>query len=278
MKRRRPLRKSNLLSASSITIIILSLLVILESLFILYQQREYIKKTPVIDQEKISPTQGLIAIIIDDWGYNINHCEQLQGIDSPIAVSVLPDLPYSKDIAACAHQQNKDVLLHLPLEPHISYEKYPNDYIIKTDMSKEKIKKLLRRILSSVPHIEGINNHMGSKATEDENFMRIVLGELKKRGLFFVDSLVTQHSISQKVAKQMGILNGSRDVFLDNESDADYIAGQFAQLAQIAREKGYAIGIAHDRILSLRIIAQQIKEYEKKGFKFVPVEEILKIQ
>jgi len=87
------------------------------------------------DKIKESPS-NLIAIIIDDWGYNAHHCDQLATIPAPVAISVLPNIVHSTFIAQCAHQNNKEVILHLPLEPYENLERYPENYIIK---GKERI-------------------------------------------------------------------------------------------------------------------------------------------
>jgi len=52
-------------------------------------------------------------------------------------------------------------------------------------MDKAKVTRLLDEAFASVPYAQGISNHMGSKATEDERLMRTVLDYLKrKKGLF----------------------------------------------------------------------------------------------
>ena len=220
------------------------------------------------------PIVGRIAIIIDDWGYS-KHCSELGEIKDPVTVAVLPELPHSREIAQCAHDQNKEVMLHLPLEPHKNLDRYPEDYIIKTSMNKSRVEALLKSAIDSVPFVDGVNNHMGSKATEDRRLMTIVFTKLKERKLFFVDSYVTSSSICRPLAKQMKILFAQRDVFLDNENKRPYIENQFAQLAREARKKGYAVGIGHDRELTLQIIKEQTALLKDQGFAIVTVRNLI---
>lgn len=276
-------RKTN---SKNLLIFVLLIIVIVET-YLLFQQppptkKPFIKKPKKEVVEKIEkkeiekPIAGQIAIIIDDWGYNIQDCEYLQKIPSPLSVSILPKLPHSADIATCAHAHHKEVMLHLPLEPHEVFENYPTDYLITTKMNKEKINEILNENLDSIPFVRGVNNHTGSKATENRRVMSIIFTTLKKRGLFFVDSLVTPDSVCREVAQKFKIPFATRDVFLDNENNRAYIENQFAELAQEAKRKGFAIAIGHDRPLTLQIIKEQTGLLENQGFKFVTVKELIK--
>ena len=169
-------------------------------------------------------------------------------------------------------------MLHLPLEPHLYHETYPKDYILTTDMDERTIEGVINKAMANIPHIVGVNNHMGSKATEDREFMKKLLVVLNRKGLFFVDSRATKDTISKEMARRVKIPFGERDVFLDNREDRSYIEGQFALLAKEAKEKGSAIGIGHDRSLTLKIIAEQTKRLQKDGFEFVTVQQLLKSQ
>jgi len=218
---------------------------------------------------------GKIALIIDDSGYNIQDCDDLKSISYPVTISILPELTYSRDIAACARQYHKGVMLHLPLEPHQNADHYSKGYIITTVMSPQEVRKRFREEAASVPFIEGVNNHMGSAATEDPQLMALLFDQFKKAGLFFIDSRVTSKSICAPLAKRKGIPFAQRDVFLDNQKNREYIEGQFRELAKIARENGYAIGIGHARALTWQIIKEQTEKLSNEGFEIVPVAKLV---
>lgn len=267
-----------------IIIAILSVLVLVEAYFLFFRPKKMppaaVHKKPVavaVKEIKERPVKGRIAIIIDDWGYNVSHCELLRAIDGPVTVSILPQLPHSQEVAECAHRNGKEVMLHLPLEPQPreNLEKYPRHYIIKTSMKKTEVEKMLEEALKSVPFADGINNHMGSKATEDTRLMTTVFTFLQKKGLFFVDSLVTNHSVCRDLARTMSLPFAHRDIFLDNTNNRSYIESQFNQLIETATQKGTAIGIGHDRALTLEVIDEQIQKWEKEGFQFVTVRNLI---
>jgi len=226
------------------------------------------KSQPAKRQVKVLP-KGKIAIVLDDWGYNQRNVKYLKNIDSPLTISILPDLSYSRKIAEAARKNKKEIILHLPLEPH-PYESMGLELnTIKTSMSNRTIIRLLNKSIKSVPYLKGVSSHMGSKATEDEKIMGTIFHELKKRRLYFLDSLATAKSVCEKVAKKSRLDYAKRNTFLDNKQDAGYIKQQLAVLVKVAEEKGQAIGIGHDKRITLEVLEEEIPRLEEEGFLFV---------
>lgn len=98
-----------------------------------------------------------------------------------------------------------------------------------TDMTAEQVQQLTRKAVDSLPGIEGVNNHQGSKATSNEATMKAVLKVLKQQGLFFVDSSTYSKSIGDQVARSMGVPTARNNIFLDNSSDEDDIIAKIWQ-------------------------------------------------
>ena len=228
------------------------------------------KKPPILLKAKI-------AIVLDDWGYNLNNLETLERIRQPLTLAVLPHLVYSQRIGDFAIKIGKELILHLPLEP-----KRKNDYLgwekttITVDMSDEKIKEILFEALESLEGVKGVSNHMGSRATEDERVMGIIFKELKKRDLYFLDNRVTANSICEKLANKLSLKFISRDIFLDNEKNADYIKIQLKKLKALALNKGKVVGVGHSYSLTLKVLEEEIPKIEKEGFEFVFLSELIK--
>lgn len=237
---------------------------------------------PAVEQPQVKvpggKIAGHIAIVLDDWGYNRTHCRHLAGFDVPVAVAILPDLPYSRDVLQCARSSGQEAMLHLPLEPHVNRDPYPRGYILTTEMSQKEISKLLKSMIDEYPGIVGVNNHMGSKATEDVELMTTVLTELKRRRLFFVDSMTSANSVGPEVAMKVGIPFAKRLVFLDNRNERAAIERSFAEGARIAQEKGFALLIGHDRELTLKIVTEQIRKLKQQGYQFLSVRDFIKAQ
>jgi polysaccharide deacetylase 2 family uncharacterized protein YibQ len=239
-----------------------------------------IKPVPVVVKPKPVVKPGVaprVSIVIDDWGYNSYHCKVLGSINAPLGIAILPNLPYSKVVIDCAKAAGKDPMLHLPIEPHVYRESYSSDYVLKTDMAPADAKKMLLKIFAEMPGVVGVNNHMGSKGTEDRTLMTMVLEEIKKRKLFFVDSLTSERSVCGEVAKKLKMRIAVRDVFLDNRNERASIEGEFLSAEHLARKNGHVLIIGHDRALTLQIIKEQVDKMTKEGFEFVPVKEYIRL-
>ena len=217
--------------------------------------------------------ESRIGIVLDDFGYNTNNIEALFNLGAPITLSILPDLPFSKKIAEMAHKNGLEVILHLPLEPHENLNLEKGTLMV--DMDKAHIKDLLSRHIDTTPFIKGVSNHMGSKATEDYNFVNLLFKELKKRDLYFLDNLVTNKSVCTDAACDMDLEIATRNVFLDNESDKDYIKRQIMLTAELADKNGWAIGVGHDRKNTVEALQESIPQLRDRGFKFVYISELV---
>lgn len=225
--------------------------------------------------EKPRTYQGKIAIVLDDWGYNLNNAEWLKEIKEPLTLAILPRRSYSGAISQLALEFKKEAILHLPLEPRRQPQYRLEPDTIVSSMPRKEIAKILEADIKSVPGIKGVSNHMGSLATENEKLMTAIFTELKKRGLYFLDSF-TGKTVCKKLSASMGIPYARRHVFLDNKLDREYIIGQVETLAKIAAQEGAAIGIGHDRARTLEALAECMPNLRKRGFKFVYVSDLVK--
>ncbi|MFC1593730.1 divergent polysaccharide deacetylase family protein [Candidatus Omnitrophota bacterium] len=215
-----------------------------------------------------------VAIVIDDWGYNLKNVQFLQSVDFPITISVLPFLAYSNRIARFTESENIEVILHLPMEPQRKEEIGLERHIVLTEMTKEQIIKVLNDSMSNIGGVTGVSNHMGSKATENYFVMKAIFEELLRQDLYFLDSLVTVHSVGARLARKTGVRFAQRSIFLDNKAEKDYITGQLKLLIQEAKENRKAVGIGHDRKLTLQTIQEYFKANDLKDIELVFVSEL----
>lgn len=213
-----------------------------------------------------------ICIIIDDAGYNNKNNNDFISLPIKMGIAVLPFIKSSQKIAQLIHEHNKEVILHMPMEP----KNYESRHIrlfertILCNMDQYQIEQTMDDMLNNLKYAVGINNHQGSKATEDYSIMENVLSYVKRNNLFFIDSLTSQQSVTVRIAKNLGVNYGKRDVFLDNKNDYSYIKNQMEKLIAIALKKGKAIGIGHiQNINTYKVIRDYIPIIESKNIEFV---------
>lgn len=216
-----------------------------------------------------------IAIVIDDIGLSNPVVNRLSELKQPITASFLPYGASNKEQVQKLTDAGLEVMLHVPMMPHVPADLAP--VTLSPEMDETEIKNQLNTMLErfSGTQIRGINNHMGSLFTENEQAMKYVMEVLQERGLFFLDSKTTSHSAAQKAAADYDVPYISRDVFLDNKNDYDYIMSQFAQAEKIAQKHGTAVVIGHPYAATIKAISDWIKTAPQRGFELVPLSELL---
>jgi polysaccharide deacetylase 2 family uncharacterized protein YibQ len=222
-----------------------------------------------LKQPILPPPKARVAIIIDDLGGGGSVTHDLLEVNRPLTFSILPHLPRSRRIANEAFEGGQEVMLHLPMEPYGYPKTNPGPGAIFMEMAPHEIITKLLDDLKTISHVKGVNNHMGSRMTEDENMMEIILREIQTEGLFFIDSRTTQKSVAYRVARRLGMRAAYRQVFLDNVNELGYIKAQLRLLAKAALDQGQAIGIGHPRRNTVRAIREAIASFESQGIKLV---------
>jgi len=218
---------------------------------------------------------GRIAVVIDDFGDRHDAMvESFLSLDFPVTFSVLPGRKYSSRIAREAVQGGHEVILHLIMEP--LNESFKDDgYIILKGMPPSQIREVVERSLKEVPGAIGVNNHMGSKATQDRPTLTPVFQSLIERGLFFMDSYTIASSQAFPLAREMGLRTARRDVFLDVLNGESAIRQKLRDLSLKAGKKSSAIGIGHCHRDMLRALQAEIPEIQANGFRFVLLSELV---
>ena len=212
----------------------------------------------------------MIAIIIDDVGEDLQDGRRAIALPGPVAYSFLPYMDHTARLARLAHRRHKEVLLHLPMQAIDGRNIGRGGLDI--DMTEGELRRTVAADLAAVPYVEGVNNHMGSLATQHPGLMKWLMQDLSRRGgLFFVDSRTTDMTVAQQVAAENGVPNLRRDVFLDDDLNTPAIDAQFRLLLRMARRQGWAVAIGHPHPATLSYLASRLPGLADDGVRLVPV-------
>ena len=219
--------------------------------------------------------KGKIAIIIDDCGADMSSVRTLLNTGLPFSYAILPNKEFSSDVLEMVKSKGRVPLLHLPMEPLSRSAMSEGSRTVLTGTSAATQQSLVRKHLSSLPGVVGVNNHQGSKATADKATMKAVLQVLKNEKMFFVDSRTNSASVARDMAKQMGVATARNDIFLDNSSNMEDIRKQIYKAFVMAEKNGSAIAICHARPNTAKCWQLYAEEFKKIGITFVPVNKLL---
>lgn len=213
-----------------------------------------------------------LAVVIDDIGHDLQALDALLRIKAPITLSILPHCRYSVESAEKAHRAGREILLHLPMEPHGYPERNnPGRGALLTAMDDSRLKIEIANNIRAVPYIVGVNNHMGSRFMEDEAKLKTVFKKLRQENLFFLDSRTTEGSKALAAAASTGIRFISRDAFIDNGGDPEET---YRELLHIVRRKGdwkEKVVIGHPYPGTIAALKRAVKILPVEGIEIVPV-------
>jgi polysaccharide deacetylase 2 family uncharacterized protein YibQ len=218
-------------------------------------------------------TTPSIILIIDDMGNGEELGRRAVALSGPINYAFLPHSPHGKTLANLAHRHGKEIMLHLPMSNVNDYATGPGT--LRPIMNRSEFLQTLHKNLDSIPHVTGVNNHMGSLLTQLQEPMNWLMDALKQRKLFFIDSRTSRLTVAEKLARSHQLPTGKRDIFLDNHLQPSLISTQFEQLITLAKQQGTAIGIAHPHPETLAFLEQAIPTLTSRGVQLVPASALL---
>jgi polysaccharide deacetylase 2 family uncharacterized protein YibQ len=115
---------------------------------------------------------------------------------------------------------------------------------------------------------------MGSRFMADEEDLAVVMSEIRKRHLFFVDSRTTSDTKGEKVAKMTGLPYLSRRIFIDNDQDHEATLRILLNLAS-GDEKDPVVIIGHPHRSTIQALKEAIPRLNRRGVDIVPVSHLL---
>ena len=218
---------------------------------------------------------ALVALVIDDLGYRRHEGERAVALPGGVTLSFLPGTPYARHLATLAHENNREIMLHLPMESIAGRALGPGG--LTRGMSREQVIRTVHADLAAVPYVAGVSNHMGSLLTQESEPMHWLMQALKERGgLYFLDSRTTKETVAEQTAANHGIPHLKRDVFLDNTRQREEIARQFERLVLIAKRQGFAVGIGHPYVETLDILEELLPTLAARDVHLVPVSQLVR--
>lgn len=217
----------------------------------------------------------MVAIIIDDVGVDRAHSPGAIALPAPVTLSFMSYADGLASMTQEARARGHELMLHLPMQP-VDPTVDPGPYGLRLSQSPAEIHANVQWALGRFDGYIGVNNHMGSLFTRSREGMGLVLAELRRRGVMFLDSRTVADSVGARVASELGVPNLARDVFLDNDPAPAAIEAQLQELERIARERGYAIAIGHPYPSTLAALNAWLPMLKARGIVAVPVSTILR--
>lgn len=217
-----------------------------------------------------------IGLIIDDMGYRYQSGKRAINLPANVTYSFLPYSPHARKLANLANKNQKEIMLHIPMEANNGKVLGPGG--LTTQMPKAVFDLELTHNLSAIPFIKGVNNHMGSLLTQKNEQMKWLMERLAEQEIYFVDSRTSVKSVALKAARQFGIRSETRDIFVDHDLSEKAMQQQLNMVIKIAKRNGSAVVIGHPFPETIKVLEQWIPFAKAQGFEFVYMSRLLNIR
>jgi len=193
-----------------------------------------------------------LLIIMDDIS-TIKEAKLIKNLKLNITPSIFPKTSTHPNTPKIAKMFDL-VMMHLPMEA--KNWKKPEIITLNISDSKKILKQKLNQDLKGFSNIIAINNHTGSKFTENKKKLKYIITLLKQRHIFFIDSKTTNKSKYIEIQKELGKKILQRDIFLDNVQEISYIKNQIKKAVRLAKKNGFAIAICHPHLETFKALNQ----------------------
>lgn len=214
----------------------------------------------------------VIAIVIDDLGVAPSRVAAALALPAPMTMAVLPYAGNAVQVAVAARAHGHEVLVHLPMEAENGQN--PGPQALLGALTPQEFAQRVNWNLSRFDGYIGVNNHMGSKLTQNSAAMGMLMAQLKQRGLLFLDSRTAAGTIAAATARNIGVTSLQRDIFLDNVITVESVRSQLRKTEDTARRNGYAIAIGHPHPETIAALTAWAADIKGRGFLLAPLSTI----
>ena len=221
----------------------------------------------ILDQEK--EVKGTICLIIDDFGFAQNSMvEEFFHLNQHVTIAIIPGTPYAGSIGKYADSVGVETIIHMPMESH---ENDNTEYPVSLNekLNADLVEERIQFAFNEVPSALGMNNHQGSKATENLQLMKDLARTLKKMDKFFLDSFTNPESRGYITMRRYGVPTQLRQVFLDHVEDPIQVKYNLDSLATLSHDMDIAVGIGHVKPITLEVLKKEIPHLESEGYRFI---------
>lgn len=220
-------------------------------------------------------THPRVVIVIDDMGVDKKRSARMARLAATLTLSFLPYAHNVQEQVDAAAAMGHEIMMHVPMMPE-SDTIDPGPNVLRGDIAASELQSRILANLDAFHGYDGINNHMGSRFTQDRAGLEELMSDLRTRGVFFLDSRTHPASIAEKMAAEAGVPTAHRDVFLDHVETPAAVAKSLALLEKDARRHGVAIAIGHPKDVTIEALAAWLPTLRAKGIDVVSLGTIIR--
>ena len=214
----------------------------------------------------------VVAIVVG--GLGVGAAKTNDAIMKLPSAVTLAFTPYGSDpgkLAERARTQHHEILLQIPMEPFDYPDNDPGPQTLLTSLNPEQNLDRMYWHLSRFQGYAGIANFMGGRFVVADAGMQPIVREAAKRGLGYFDDGSAPRSVAAPLTAAQAMPFAKADVTIDAVPTAVEIDHALANLENLAKERGLAVGVASALPISIERIGAWTKALDSHGIMLVPL-------
>ncbi len=230
------------------------------------------------DPEAAASDPARVALVLYGFGEDAALADSFFALPAPFAVAVVPGTRASERVLARARERERELVLHLPLEP-LNYPRInPGPGTVLVSMKPRRITATVDRYLDQAGSVAAVANHMGSLATQDMTVMTAVYRELKKRHIPFLHVSPAAGAVCKSLAADLGVNYAEADAVVDGETRGDgtkSLDRRWSSLLETARARGHLVVMLRATPVTMRWLPRAAEPKRLKGASLVTLASLI---
>jgi polysaccharide deacetylase 2 family uncharacterized protein YibQ len=222
---------------------------------------------------------GRLALLLYGFDDDVTAAIDFFDLPSPFAVALVPGDRRSADMFRAARAREREVVLHLPLEPLNYPQVNPGPGTILVTMSPSRITTTVGRYLEQAGPVAAVANLTGSLATQDMTVMKAVYEELHRRRVTFLHVAPAAGSVCRSLAAEMGVAYDEPDEIIDGETrqdDVKALDARWNRVIERARKGGSVMVMMRATPMVRGWVVGALASSRLRGVNVVPVSAVLR--
>jgi polysaccharide deacetylase 2 family uncharacterized protein YibQ len=223
-------------------------------------------------------TRPRIAIVIGNLGTSATETDT--AIRSLPGAVTLAFMPYRKRLGewiGLARAAGHEVLLDLPMEPPDVLHNDPGPNALRTALDPTTNISRLEWIMAQATGYVGMVGFMGGRFEADRPDFQPILEDIRKRGLLFVDNHSTPQTVGPNIAVELKLPYAIANRQIDLDPSREAIDLQLAELEDVAKRNGSAVGVADVSVPILERVAVWAEKLEMHGLVLAPITAVVTV-
>ena len=185
--------------------------------------------------------------------------------------------PYGRDLenqVGRARRDGHEIMLQIPMEPQDYPESDPGPHTLRASAATRENIERLHWLMSRFQGYVGVTNFLGSKLMGDATAYAILLEEINRRGLLFLDDGTAARSRTQEIAKKINLPAQVADR-IHETGGAKSLDTLLSETEDLARRNGSAIISVPALPANIDKIANWERELAARGLVLAPLSAII---